>query len=291
MDTIKEQFTLTAEDGYPLAITQFLPIHRQVTHSIQLNPATGVKQTFYYAFATYLASLGCQVFVLDYRGVGRSKPARLKGFSTTMLDWGRLDMNALTRHIVEGYPDIPLIWVGHSIGGQLAGISPFAAKITRVIAISTSTGYWRRFTFPYNWLSLFLWRVYLPIGTRLLGYAPTRYYGLGENLPAGVGRQWADWCLNADHFRDTLIAETGKPDFSGFTVPLTVICASDDYITRPANIQRFCDFYPDARVRQVLLSPATKTDPPIGHVGLFRSAMKDRYWPLLVAHILGETDE
>ncbi len=277
-----------AQDGFVLSALLVLPVHRCVDMTVQFNPATGVKKEYYLNFARYLAEQGCRVILFDYRGIGDSKPGKLKNFGATMLDWGLLDMNGVTHYIQQHFDDTPLVYAGHSIGGQLAGLNPYAGSITRVVAINSSTGYWRHFRFPYNWLSLFLWKVFVPLTTRMLRYAPTSLCRLGEDLPSGVARQWSQWCMSKDHFEETLLKQTGKRLFGNFRVPFTLINPEDDYIARPANIERLCAFYPASPITLVTLRRLSPADPPIGHVGLFRSAMKNRYWPLLSLHIRGE---
>ena len=56
--------------------------------ALLIASAMGVKRRYYDAFAQYLAARGISVVTFDYRGIGESRPASLRGFDATMLDWG-----------------------------------------------------------------------------------------------------------------------------------------------------------------------------------------------------------
>ena len=92
-----------------------------------------MPRKIYRGFASYLASRGCAVLTYDYRGTGGSRPPAgrgyiqprsLAGFQATMADWatqgrhrgGGLDARALHT--------LPLLYVGHSFGGQALGLLP-----------------------------------------------------------------------------------------------------------------------------------------------------------------------
>ncbi|HUR24700.1 MAG TPA: hypothetical protein VM327_01645 [Candidatus Thermoplasmatota archaeon] len=63
-----KQVALRAADGYRLAATYF-PGRGRAKDAVVIAGATGVKRSFYDAFATFLASRGLDVVTLDYRGV------------------------------------------------------------------------------------------------------------------------------------------------------------------------------------------------------------------------------
>ena len=51
------------------------PVHGAVV----VNPATGVAARYYHRYARFLAGHGFEVLTFDYRGIGLSRPARLRG--------------------------------------------------------------------------------------------------------------------------------------------------------------------------------------------------------------------
>src|SRR5215469_15660069 len=113
--------TIEAADGYPLAATWFVPagLPRGVA---LINSATAVPRRIYRAFATYLAERSFAVLTYDYRGIGGSRPASLRGFRARMRDWAALDVTAAVAHARRAHPSLPLVAVGHSFGGHAVGL-------------------------------------------------------------------------------------------------------------------------------------------------------------------------
>ncbi len=81
-----KKFILETSDKYPIAITSFGE-NNATKKIIVISSAIGVKQTFYAKYATYLANKGYLVFTYDYRGIGDSKPKKLKDFKAHFTDW------------------------------------------------------------------------------------------------------------------------------------------------------------------------------------------------------------
>jgi predicted alpha/beta hydrolase len=80
-----------ARDGYRLAGTLYRP-RSPNRRAVLFQAAAGVKQEYYGKFAEYLASRGFAALTFDYRGIGRSRPAKLRGFKARMRDWAELDI-------------------------------------------------------------------------------------------------------------------------------------------------------------------------------------------------------
>ena len=59
---------------------------------IVMASATGVPHGFYKRFAEFAHARGVNVVTTDYRGIGDSKPATLKGFDMQYADWSTLDL-------------------------------------------------------------------------------------------------------------------------------------------------------------------------------------------------------
>ena len=81
--------TLKAADGYLLAATHYPAPSEQF---IVIASATGVPRGFYRRFAEFAQARGIHVITTDYRGIGDSKPATLKGFDMQYADWSTLDL-------------------------------------------------------------------------------------------------------------------------------------------------------------------------------------------------------
>ena len=59
---------------------------------------------------------------MDHRGIGRSRPATLKGVEARFFDWARLDLAAAVDAMTD--ERVPLFYVGHSFGGHALGLPP-----------------------------------------------------------------------------------------------------------------------------------------------------------------------
>ena len=120
---LAQDTSIAARDGYQLAATVFTPTATPF-RAVLINSATAVPRKIYRAFATYLAEQGCTVLTYDYRGIGGSRPASLRGFRVRMRDWAALDVAGAVDHMRAVWPKLPLAVVGHSFGGQAVGLAP-----------------------------------------------------------------------------------------------------------------------------------------------------------------------
>lgn len=285
MDTTIRNISIPATDGLPLAADLFMPVNNQVIGTILVHPATGIIKKYYRHFARYMAGESYRVIVYDYRGMGGSRHMPLKKVNSNMLDWALLDMNGVLNFAVEYFSSQPIFWVGHSIGGQLMVLMDRYDSISKVIAVNSSSGYWKSFRFPYNLYSLFLWKVFLPLAVPVMGYGPISRYGLGHDVPAGVARQWAKWCCNPNHFAGSLRQHSGHADFSQFKVPITAFGSTDDFIATTENIDHLLSFYPSSPMKKIMVSPQQAGTRRIGHTGFFRADAGEKLWPLILREI------
>ena len=83
---------IPASDGYGLSghfwqgvASASSPMPRQV---VVINPATSVAARYYHRFAHFLQQQGMDVLTYDYRGIGLSRPASLRGFEAGWMMWG-----------------------------------------------------------------------------------------------------------------------------------------------------------------------------------------------------------
>ena len=173
--------------------------------------ATGVPQTFYQAFAQFAASQGYETLTLDYRGVGLSKPASLRGFRMAYLDWAYQDLAAAVDCMHT--EAMPLYMLGHSFGGHAFGLLPNHHKVAKFYTFATGAGW-------HGWMPkaeqikvLILWNFIGPLLVRWKGYLAWSKLGMGVDLPLGVFRDWKHWCQfpRLQPFRHLLCARRRRP--------------------------------------------------------------------------------
>lgn len=91
----QQSFSFNASDGTPLASALFEPTGKP--HSaVLIAGALGVNQSFYAAFASWLAQRGHLVMTFDLRGMGVSRQPQhkhsLRGLDIDMLGWRGLTL-------------------------------------------------------------------------------------------------------------------------------------------------------------------------------------------------------
>jgi predicted alpha/beta hydrolase len=110
--------------------------------------------------------------------------------------------------------------------------------------------------------------------SRLCGYVPARVFGQGEDLPAGVAREWASWCRHPAYIVGALGAQEA---YARFTAPIRVVAVADDSYAPPAAVEAFLEFYPNAPRKRIDVDPAQHGG-PIGHFGFFRERFRESLW-------------
>ncbi len=264
-----ERHTLLAADGYAIAATRYRPLQPQARRpALVVAGATAVPQGFYRRFAEHAAARGYDTLTLDYRGIGLSAPASLKGFRMDYLDWGRLDLAAgVAAMQKEGRP---VVVVGHSYGGHALGLLPDPTQVTAAWTFATGAG-WHGWMPPLERLRvLFMWRVLGPLMTRRAGYLPWSKLGMGEDLPLDVYRQWRDWCRHPRYFFDDPAMKPVTERFDHVRFPIVAVNALDDAWAPPASRDAFMAGYRQAPVRTVTVDPRRSGIGPVGHMGYFR---------------------
>jgi predicted alpha/beta hydrolase len=274
-EILVQDTTIAARDGYALAASVFVPEGRP-SGAVLINSATAVPRKIYRGFAGYLANQGFAVVTYDYRGIGGSRPASLRGFNVRMRDWASLDVGGAIDHMRMVWPKLPLAVVGHSFGGQAVGLVPNNNEISRALLIAAQAGYWRLFHSPEKYRVYALMRLIGSPVARMLGYMPGRL-GIGEDLPRDVFLEWTNWVMKPRYFFDdtTLQALENFPNYRG---ALRAICLTDDpWATAPA-VDLLCAGFTNAKAERRDASPAEVGATRIGHFGFFRPEHRDTLW-------------
>ncbi|WP_416065359.1 alpha/beta fold hydrolase [Rhizobium sp. ZK1] len=245
--------------------------------SVVINPATGVAARYYHYYARFLAEHGFDVLTYDYRGIGLSRPERLKGSAYRWQDWGELDFDAALLFMESRRPGRALLVVGHSIGGFLPGVSAHAGRITRMLAVGAQYGNPRDYAAAHRWRLFLKWHVVMPATTLLFGYFPGRRLGWLEDLPKDVALDWAfqrGW-KDPHAAREWTVAFNR---FDSFRAPVLSLAVSDDEIATVQAIRRGFSHYRNAQVEEVLLRPEDLGFPRIGHFDLFHARHATGFW-------------
>jgi predicted alpha/beta hydrolase len=221
-----------------------------------------VRQEFYAAFARFLATNGIHVLTFDYC---------VPGTNVTVTDW----VSDLAEMLVEARkpaPDLPLLYIGHSLGGQLIGITLGNEAARASLHITAGSGFYK-FNDRMPVLVRALWFVYMPLFTPLFGYFPGKALRAVGDLPRGVTWQWRRWCLHPEY----LLSEPGaRESYARFKAPILSISFEDDDINTKPGIDYLHSSYPNVTRRHI--EPRDVGQARIGHFGFFNERCREPLW-------------
>lgn len=254
---------------------------------VVVNPATAVLSRYYARFAAYLHAAGCEVLTYDYRGIGGSRPARLRGFRAGWIEWGSLDFEGALREVQRRFAGQPILVAAHSAGGLALGLAPSNHLVTRAFTMGAQFAHWRDYA-PGQRLGMWWkWHVLMPALTACLGYFPGRRLGWMEDAPAGVVE---DWTARAPRFeavarrggervtarmRAQWLTQCAQP-----RADLLALSISDDPFAGDAAIERLLAYFTGCRRWRLHVRPAQIGVPAIGHFAFFHDRFADTLWPI-----------
>jgi predicted alpha/beta hydrolase len=273
-----ESLTLVTDDAHALGATLFTPAAARrgdALGTVIVHSATAVPAGFYRRFAEHLAQHGMRVLTYDYRGIGRSRPASLRGFDARMSDWALRDAAAAHALVSSRFPGEPIATVGHSFGGQLIGLLDAASDVRGTLLVCSQLGFLGHWPARDRLRLTVIWRLLVPLFTRTLGYLPG-WSGIGEDLPLGVAREWASWCTHPEYLMSAYPA--ARERYAGFDKPLLVYSTTDDAIAPERAVSALLDLFTGAQVEHHRIAPASFDGAPIGHFGFFKPRFSDTLW-------------
>ncbi len=267
--------TLVTEDGFPLAGTRWLA-DGEARGVVLIAPATGVPHRFYLRFAEFLASQGFDTLAWDWRGIGESRgTASMRDPRLSMRAWGEQDLAAAIAWAERRGARGRIALVGHSFGGQALGLAPNAELVSRAVFVASQHG-WMGHWPPAQRLALgALWRVAMPLAAAVLGRFPSSLVGMGEDLPAGVAREWARWCRRRTHLA------TWEGHAALDLQILSLSFERDPFAPRAAAEALLREYArADARLEH-------HPSPSLGHFGFFRSGRAPELWARVAMFLQG----
>lgn len=264
-----------------LALRRCTPVDQPVQAQVVIAPALGVHQQFYQPFAQWLAAHGYAVTTFDYRGHGASLHGRLRDARANLLDWAA-DCAAVAAQARQAAPQLPLYWVGHSVGAQLPGMSQPALPLDGLLVVASGSGYWRDNAPPTRRKVLLWWYGIAPVLTALYGCWPGKRWGLIGDLPAGVLWQWRQWCLHPE-YAIGVEGEGIRRAYAAAGYPLHALSMEDDEMMSWRSLVALMEWYSQSpqSVERVRMQDVPQGR--IGHFGFFRAAMEGSLWPRALA--------
>ncbi len=275
----QKPFEVFCEDGVRLSGKLIIPESPKAV--VQFNCGTAAKKEFYIPFLEYLAEHGYICALWDYRGSGDSAPEDLATCEYNFLDYGTKDMPAIYNYLKIRFPDLPYFLFGHSAGGQQVGFMPKLEGISGMVGVAVSVGYAPFMPWWYRLQSHFFFYIFAPLSFFFAGYLKAKPFGIMENLPKNVLKQWRAWCSKRNYFFDPKFygksVPTGK--FKHLPFPVHVFWASDDPISNQRSTPTFW-LHADSlyRLEFTRTTPKELGERNIGHFGFFKKRMRDSLW-------------
>ncbi|HVA33903.1 MAG TPA: alpha/beta fold hydrolase [Candidatus Baltobacteraceae bacterium] len=269
-----------ALDGMPLRATLFEPA--SPARAVIVSGATATPRGFYNAFASYLAQRGNVVLTYDYRGCGEP-PAQLRRSTARMRDWGASDFAGTIDWMRTRFPELALHVVGHSMGGHALLMAPNNSDIACGVTVATQLGYWRLCAPGERYRVWMLLNLLAPVAMRLHGYVPGSRLGLGEDMAAGIMREWRRWCNSPHYFFDDPTMAQLLRSAASYRAPTLLVGLSDDPWATPAAIDAFAAHFD--RARRMTVDAKALGLGTIGHFGFFRSRNGPALWPNIAGYL------
>ena len=285
-----QPLNFSANDAHPLQGHWFEPQHRSSHAVAVIAPATGVPQRYYHGFARWLAHRGYSVLCFEYRGMGTH---RASSGRTGMREWVRHDLSgallaAHARSVVEQGRTLPVLWIGHSLGGNGLPMIQGLERIDAAITVGSQLGYWK--LWPRGWhrmVTRVFFKHWVPLCVRLSGKLPGWALGGGESLPGAAAMDWSRWGMSPGYFRD-------DPACAGWYQPalfrghMQMWSIEDDKTFGPVDaVDKLAACFAGSagQVERLHLQPRVVGHKAVGHFGVFKRASATRIWPLLMQSI------
>lgn len=274
--------TLRTRDGQFIRLTQFLPPNGAPERVVVVGPGAGVEQARYRAFAEYCAASGCAAITFDYRGIGHSGNGHIGHFHATLRQWANQDLDAVLRYAHNTFPKLELVFVGHCISGEIAGIAPAGEYIHRMVLVSSALSCWR--LWPHrSQLRILLMKLLTPLLVWWYGFFPGRRLRFLHDLPRGVILELSNWCNRPNGLFDVF------PDnnYRKMKIPLLAYSFTDDWFSPPRAVAALLGHFSNAQPRWEHLDPAGLGLRKVGHDGFFDPACAPLWEQMLAWCIQG----
>ena len=247
------EFPVATADGHEASLLARMPDSPR--SALLWLPALGVAAKHYIPFAEALAARGVAVFLHEWRGNGSSNQRAGRD-----CDWGYrelfADIAASEATMQAHANDLPRIFGGHSLGGQLAccslALAPQRARALWLVA--SGAPYWRSFPAPTRWWLPLAYR-FLPWLADRRGALPGRRVGFGGNEARGVIRDWSRSAL-AGRYAAVGMDFDFERGFAAVDVDARAVVMAEDWLAPPGSLRFLLGKMPATTARIDMLDAA-----------------------------------
>lgn len=258
-----QRITINLSDKAQMGVELFE--HKNPRACILMFTAMGVEARYYQHFAEALSKTGFQVLTVDYRGNGLSSVRPKRGLHFGYETIISIDYAEVISFFRNRYPELPIFFLGHSLGGQLSTL--FAARHPEIakgiIQVACSSVFYKNYPNQKRqaWIAT---RLFDKIA-RIIGYFPGKTIGFGGKESIGVMR---DWCTQGktgryDLFETDFDYETA---LSNLKTPLLTIGVANDHLApKAAREHLFNKLHPESPKRQIEWSKSNTGRSDLNH--------------------------
>ncbi|AOE50998.1 alpha/beta hydrolase family protein [Kangiella sediminilitoris] len=269
-----QEVTFTASDGFELkgAVYPANNKERQKQNSrfLVIGSAFGVPYQYYKHIAAFLADNGISVLTFDYRGISHSQKGNMPPGEILMEHWGQLDLEAALQFVKKSYEPDGFYYLGHSAGGQIAGLAKTSIEFDKIVIAASGVGSWRLWPGWQKYGLAAIWYVIFPLVLALQSGAYFSSKLLGPiPVPKSAVKQWLRWARSEEylftpkHGLDTSIYSKIKSKVLGLTI-------SDDWYAPQEARDGLLKHYENCHIETQFITPADIGRKTIGHFGLFK---------------------
>lgn len=232
-----ETWQLNTVSAYSVPVGWYAAAGDSARANIVLMAALGVAAGFYRKFAADLAGRGFNVALMEQRGHGDStlRPSRRRnwGFAEVLNE----DLPATLERVRERAPRLPLLLMGHSLGGHYAAIYAglHAAQVDGVVMIATGSPWWRAFRGRTRRLVHQLTYL-IPLAGLLFGYYPGERIGFGGREARTVMLDWRD-LARTNRYRVRGLRQNPEAGIAEYAGPVLAVRFADDPFAPQAAVE------------------------------------------------------
>ncbi len=280
--------SIACTDGYQLQGTLYEPSRaedRQIT--VIVAPALFVRQRFYTRFASYLSRRGYRAITYANRGSGVSLAAETLPWAHRLRDWGELDLPAVIDHarMAAGSQERGLFFVGHSMGGQLVGLSPAIHHLDGVVTVAATSAYWGHWPTPAK-QTIRAWYQLVRVLGRALPVFPAEKFNLGPDVASPLVQDWARWGRHPDYIAGPFGLDLQMSRYEG---RLLIYSFTDDTsLGCRAAVEALHNHYTRAEATHHHVNPRRLGVPRLGHFGYYKEALGGKLWEETIRWMEGE---
>ena len=285
-EVVVERVRFDALDGFPLGGFLHAPRSRTTPRTaIVFAAGGGVRAERYRHFLSALARRGMPSLAFDFRGIGESRPRRLRGLVAGFEDWVEYDTSAAIDWMHARFPSACLVGMAHSIGCLLIGAPSNVNRFSQLVFIAPHTGYQGDYARRVRWRVQIVLRIVGPPLERILGYFPGSLLGMGEDVPTRAAAQMAarttprivDGIGGSDPARQRRLIERAEL----LRLPALVLSFTDDPWATEFGVRRFLHAYRNLLAVRRVVAPDDFGRAEIGHCGFFRRSAAGTMCPFV----------